>query len=707
MLKRNIFLILLVVLPVLAMGCQQQSQPVGGNQAGKLYTFQSRQELAQYVEDNIMMVQALGTIGFGRGMVARDVVTMDLASESAQELRADTKESAPAGSANDGAADYSTTNLQVDGVDEADIVKSDGRYLYLLSRGHVFIVEAYPADKARVLSQIKLDNGQSMWDGEQYGSGQNIFVKGNKLVVMGYNYKNNGMYARVYDISDRNNPVQQKEVISDGVYSDARMIGDHLYLVAVSPVYRTLPVTNKPQPVLPKITVNGSEKEIAPQQIYHFDQCDVGYDYTMILSFNINDAGNDISSKTYLTGTSQNIYVSENNIYLTNNPYMVPIPLMEDLLKDMSALLPEKVQVQISEIVNSNQRVAEKLAAAEDVLDNYLAGLSSAEIQQFEKAYGQLSMEWHNKLAQARDKTTVHKIAINKGNIKYLGSGQVPGRVLNQFSMDEHKGYFRIATTSGDTFSENNPSKNNIYVLDGSLKTVGKIEGLAPTERIYSARFMGDRAYLVTFREVDPFFVIDLKDPHNPKMLGELKITGYSSYMHPYDENCIIGIGKEMAEPAAPDAGAVRPLIFPPVNNNLDLGVKISLFDVSDPANPKEKAKYVVKNNGGYVETTAQWNHKAVLFNRDKNLLVLPISFYPPYKPYRPVDDQWHGVYVFDISEEGISLRGKIAHQDDRYYSSDIRSLYMDDVLYTTSEKMIKMNRLDNLKQINQLRLHK
>jgi hypothetical protein len=140
--------------------------------------------------------------------------------------------------------------------------------------------------------------------------------------------------------------------------------------------------------------------------------------------------------------------------------------------------------------------------------------------------------------------TVIHKIAIKDGRIRYVASGIVPGTILNQFSMDEHKGYFRIATTIGSWWWGRDDSKNNVYVLDDDMRTVGKLEGLAPGETIYSARFFGNRCYLVTYKQIDPFFVIDLRNPKDPKVLGELKIPGFSTYLHPYDENHVIGIGK-------------------------------------------------------------------------------------------------------------------------------------------------------------------
>jgi len=177
---------------------------------------------------------------------------------------------------------------------------------------------------------------------------------------------------------------------------------------------------------------------------------------------------------------------------------------------------------------------------------------------------------------EPKEETLVYRIELNQEQVNILSEGTVSGYVLNQFSMDEYSGYFRIATTTNNfnwrTFAEEATSKNNVYVLDMNLDVVGELEDLAPGEQIYSARFMGDRLYLVTFRNIDPLFVIDLSNPTAPTVLGQLKVTGYSGYLHPYDENHIIGIGKETEYEAKEDFSWYQ-------------GVKISLFDVSDVSN--------------------------------------------------------------------------------------------------------------------------
>jgi uncharacterized secreted protein with C-terminal beta-propeller domain len=257
-------------------------------------------------------------------------------------------------------------------------------------------------------------------------------------------------------------------------------------------------------------------------------------------------------------------------------------------------------------------------------------------------------------------------------------------------------------TTHGET------PLNNVYVLNMALNITGSLTGLAPGETIYSARFMGERGYLVTFKQVDPLFVIDLSDPNNPRELGYLKVTGYSDYLHPYDETHIIGIGKETT-----DAGTFA----------WYQGVKISLFDVSDVNNPVEISKYEIGDRG--TDSPVLWDHKAFLFDKSRNLMVIPVleakvdvTEYPEGVPaWAYGEPVWQGAYVFHVSlDAGIEEEGKITHVENiadpekeyYYYYSPFaveRSLYIEDVLYTISQAKIKMNSLENLDYINEVEL--
>jgi len=529
-------------------------------------------------------------------------------------------------------SDYSATNIQVAGVDEADIVKTDGEYIYLVSGNRTIIVKAYPPEQAQVLSEIEME-------GRVIG----IFINGDRLVVFGEEtpyylhddmpvvreyevmpYISPRVLIEVYDISDRENPQLQRELSADGQYVSSRMIGDYAYMVINEPVYEEDDGVN-----LPTIYSEGTEKEIPATDIYYSGVADYYYMYTTIIAINTQDDDQEPTYKTILLGASSNLYVSTNNIYLT-----FPV--------------------------------------------------------------------WGRDVGDSQ-KTSIHRIHIEGSVMNYTASGEVPGMVLNQFSMDEYAGYFRVATTTRDE-----TSRNNVYVLNMSLNITGYLEDLAPGETIYSARFMGERGYLVTFKQIDPLFVIDLSDPYNPEKLGELKITGYSDYLHPYDENHIIGIGKETT-----DAGEFA----------WHQGVKISLFDVTDVSNPQEISKLEIGDRG--TESPVLQDHKAFLFDRARNLLVMPIlearvdvSEYPEGVPsWAYGEPVWQGAYVFNVSlDQGIQIKGRITHtenlgdteKDYYYFYSPFaveRSLYIDDVLYTISETKIKMNSLENLDYINEVQL--
>jgi uncharacterized secreted protein with C-terminal beta-propeller domain len=243
-----------------------------------------------------------------------------------------------------------------------------------------------------------------------------------------------------------------------------------------------------------------------------------------------------------------------------------------------------------------------------------------------------------------------------------------------------------------------------VYVLDMNLTVVGRLENLAPGENFHSARFMGNRCYLVTFKKTDPLFVIDLSNATNPQVLGELKIPGYSDYLHPYDETHLIGVGKNTVEAEEGDFAWYQ-------------GIKISLFDVSNVTNPVQDATYVIGDRGS--DTPVLSDPKVFLFDRSRKLLAIPVmvakideSKYPsPVPPYAYGDPVWQGAYVFDISlYNNLTLEGRITHMDNGMSINDrgywiTRSLYIENVLYTVSDRMIKMNKLEDMSLIGQVTL--
>jgi len=611
-----------------------------------------------------------------------------------------------------GAGEFSTTNIQVEGVDEADIVKNDGKYIYVVSGNKVVIVEAYPAENMKILSEINLSSSVS-----------EIFINDNKLIIFASGYEfipytetseikckgcGTSEYKSlvyIYDVSDRENPELEQNISVEGSYFDSRMINDYVYVVST----KYINIEN-PQP--PIYEVNGVETKIAAEDVYYWPYYDTSYIFTSIAAINVENGETD--SKVFLTGGTGTIYVSQDNIYLT---YQKRMDYKERFKRQVEEaylpLLPDEEKEEIEEIMKENKNKLNYYEQQEisGIVEKYSESLTGNEKANFDSRLLKALEDFEVKIEKENEQTIIHKINVKKDKINYEGQGEAPGYILNQFSMDEYEGNFRIATTTGN-WGEN--SLNNIYVLDENLKIVGRLEDLAEGEIIFSARFMGKRCYLVTFEAIDPLFVIDLEDAENPKVLGYLKIPGYSDYLHPYDENHVIGIGRDVN--ASIDEEKVHSSHA--VYYTAVLGVKVSLFDVSDVANPIEEDKFVIGERG--TESPVLTDHKAFLFDKKRNLLVLPVNVAKLVKEsnqwggeYETSKFIWQGAYVFNIDDKGIKLKGKITHDEsigtESYYPDDKysikRSLYMDDVLYTISQAKIKANNLETIDEISKVSL--
>jgi inhibitor of cysteine peptidase len=598
-------------------------------------------------------------------------------------------------------ADHSTTNVQVEGVDEADWAKTDGRFIYQLSGTRVLIASIadssapklaatleYSYDKGFYPQQLYVSDGRLVVVGQQseqiatpvpmpmpvdIGSPEGgpaeepasspdtpvssndaakIAVQiaaGERVGILPYYPVRTTTKAMVYEIGDAGTPDLVREIEAEGSYLSSRMIGSALYLVTnkYNDIYPMLEKRanggsgSQPadpaafEPVYRDTAVSDEQKTIPLDELRYFPGSPESS--TMLIGAVDLDSQNEMQVSAYL-GSGQTIYASTKNLYVAISRYM-----------------PSG--------------------------DTY------------------------------KQETQLHKFRLDHGSVMYLGEGTVPGTILNQFAMDEHEGYFRIATTKGDMWaSGDNLSKNNIYVLDEQLKQVGALEDLAPGERIYSTRFMGGRAYMVTFRNVDPLFAIDLRNPAKPALLGQLKIPGYSDYLHPYDENHLIGFGKETVEVPSKGMGPDATMAF-------YQGMKIALFDVTDVTQPKEKFKEIIGDRGTHSELL--YDHKALLFDKSKGLMAFPVELME-IKDKRAIEQDgamaygqftYQGAYVYRIDpEQGFTLRGRISHLSDDdlaktgYYGYDYakavrRILYANDTLYTLSERMLKANALDSLKE--------
>ncbi|MCL5318935.1 MAG: beta-propeller domain-containing protein [Thaumarchaeota archaeon] len=535
-------------------------------------------------------------------------------------------------------AEYSETNVQVAGVDEADILKTDGKYIYLASGNKFLIVNAYPADQMKILSNSSVEGGiRGVFIGQDrlVLFEENSFFRkeppiGRNVMIAPYA---SGFHIKVYDTAQKNSPRLIRDISMNGTYINSRMIDSWIYIVASQSAVKY--TQDKYEIVLPTIDSDGKTEKVPVNEIQYSDNGDISSAYTMIIAVNIQDETAEPAMKVMLTGFATTLYVSQRNIYV---------------------VLPD-------------------------------------------------GGSWTNE-----GKTVIHRVSINRGTIKIEATGKVQGRILNQYSMDEFENHLRIATTTS-TFSREKSAtfSNNVYILNQQLETVGTLEDLAPGEQIYSARFMGAKGYLVTFKKVDPLFALDLSNPQAPKVLGKLKIPGYSNYLHPFDENHLIGIGKDAVESKQGDFALYQ-------------GVKVSLFNIADVNNPKEVSQYIIGDRG--TESSILHDPHALLFDARNGLMVFPIleARILPEKYPRGVPPEAYGEYVFQgayvlhiDATKGITLKGTLTHIDDpeiflksgyMYSSNEIlRSLYIGETLYTISTEKIKANNIDTLKEIATINL--
>ncbi len=742
-------------------------------------TVNSCQDLQQRFDEQSAYNSAAGV-----GSVSRDVMleqpvgapvptTSQMAPEAAPTSGAQLQTTSNAlSSADQGAAtsqgaatDFSTTNVQVAGVDEGDVIKNDGKYIYIIKGSELRVVEAYPAENLKELVSFTLGNPDETFNPTE------MYVDGNQLTVVGSDYKTpygtptpvpmesttsggstgsagavsgsggtavpdatgapamqgttvqvtptsapnmmiypyyNSTRTKVFviDITDRTKPVVTRSVEFDGNYYTSRKVGSTLYMV-MNYYYSPIVYYGAMQPGVVDSASGGTATSTSASTV----------DPALVPQMVDTKTG----TQEAIASCSQiRILPKEDNF---NYLITAAVPL-SDLSKNVSR----------SVVIGSSDNVYASQNNLYVAANDWGGG--------FYRPYGDYD-------------TAVYKFALGNGTITYNSKGKVPGQLLNQFSMDESNGYFRVATTKNE-YVPGSEINNNVYVLDSGMKLTGKIENIAPGEKLYSARFMGNKAYLVTFKRVDPFFVLDLSSPTNPKIAGKLKIPGYSEYLQPYDDNHILGFGYDV------DASLVTPdTDFLPYNAKK--GLKISMFDVTNLANPKEMFTTIIGDQGTYSEVLD--NHKALLFDKDKQLLALPITVYQqqssaactdytystcptscqqicvpssctynngikvcttdcdgansclqPSNVYPvPVFD---GAYVYTVNlTDGFQLKGKITHYNadeqaslatngyTNYEKTIQRLLYMGEDLYSVSQGAVKANALSDLSEKNMIEL--
>ncbi len=556
---------------------------------------------------------------------------------------------------------YSGTNVQVAGIDELDTVKTDGSYIYLAGDLDVAIVRAVPASELAIVARVPAAVSTNASVNVSAARVTGLFLVEQRLIVVassGYEYPLD--YLRGAPTSPIGAPVLIAPWGGTG--------GDTL------------------------VSVYGVEDPAHPSLLRTYEVSGSPVTGRLIPPF------------VYL--------VINQPVVKVNDTYVVPSTCDGG---GCEALPPESIQYDPSANEAgsfTNLFAFDADTGAADVL-SVVTGYASTVYMSFESLYltytkwieGTTSpLPFGIATVPTAVWTTIHKVRLAGTVMETVAHSDVPGTLLNQFSLDEKDGYLRVFTTvvhwDENTFNQD----NGLYVLDSGLARVGSIEHIAPGESIHSARFLGDRAYLVTFEKIDPLFVIDVSVPTAPRLLGELTIPGYSDYLHPIDEDHLLGIGKDTTNATEGDFSWYQ-------------GLKIALFNVSDVSHPVQMSQYVIGDRG--TGSDVLWDHKAFLSIPARGLAVIPVdlaiinaSQYPdPLPPWAYGEVVWQGAYVLSVDlDGGIGLYGRVTHQngtadpdggvylDSRYAIH--RSLYIGDVLYTISQAMVKANALADLSEL-------
>ena len=523
-----------------------------------------------------------------------------------------------------GGPSHSSTNNQVEGIEEGDVTITDGRYIYTILDNKVVIVDT---NDLKVVKRITI--GKEIYPTHLMIHEKTLIVAYSSYIQTQKEPYDGKSVSKIafYDVSDAKNPTLLREVGHDGNITNIRKSGNYLYVVSsLTPNYWLLQET--PNVELRPSTYDEKKETILPVDKIRILPESNQPSYLIVSAIDVSNVKANAWKTESFLGNSGQMYMSENAIYIASMNFYGFWPAID---------LP-----------SSDEAVSTSMPA------------------------------------QQNNETTIYKIAVDKTSVNMTAQGKVTGSVLNQFSMDEHDGHFRIATTEGSAWGNTANSKNHLFILDAELKQIGAVNDLAKGERIYSARFMGDKAYLVTFRETDPLFVIDTKDPKAPKVLGELKIPGFSNYLHPIDENHLLGIGYDTE--VRMEAGSKEPIV-------LTKGMKLSLFDVTDFNNPKEKQAVVIGGRGTY--SPVQHDHKALFRDPRHNYYGFPVTVYTPTDEEDRLKYEGTGAHIYKVTTSGIELvadlmeKARPGEQYEDSYNVVQRLLYVEDQLYTVSRSKV------------------
>lgn len=484
-------------------------------------------------------------------------------------------------------ADYSDTNVRQAGVDEADIVKTDGRYLYTLRDNGRAVAIVDTKEGLQEAGQVELEDSYSI---------REFYVNNGRLVLTGDIWREEetkkgwyqgfaSTFAITYDVSNPAEPEKAGEVTQSGYYTSSRMSDGHVYLFSEYYVDNGSGITARDTEAYIPLINQG----LLPETDIYLPVTKSACTYEVISSIDMKNPGEAKDSKAIFTNGG-NLYVSGKNIYW------------------------------------------------------------------YERQAGYARTQY-------TADTVIRRISYQDGELRAEASGKIEGYIHDSFCIDEYKGYLRVITTENDT--------NSVYVLDEKLEVIGSIEGLAEDERVYSARLLGDTGYFVTYRETDPLFSVDFSDPENPEIIGELKIPGFSEYLHFYGENLLLGIGMDVDE----DGFTTN-------------GVKLSMFDISDNTDVKEVQKYVLQN---VYSADVMYDYRAVLIDAAKNIIGFSADGGDGERYYVFSYDKDNG---FDcLMDETVNGNG----------CQGVRGVYIDTVLYVVKGNIIEAYSMEDYKKVDDI----
>lgn len=642
--------------------------------ADQLIQFTSEQDFKEYLASSQSLSGGLGFGNFGRG-------SAPLAAESADGAMMDKYESSIAPLPDR----VSQTNVQVVGIDEPDIVKTNGQQIFFAREPRYYYDDIYPlktmeeispsttdsissseisptSDVAsiapppsyepnnltEIINALPIDKLSSIGKIDQTG---NLLIVGQTLIVIGNDNRIIG-----YNISNPSQPIEKWIFkLKDSTYLTAsRLYKNDLYLIT-----QTYINSYKPCP-FELADLGNKTISIGCGDIFHPTQPSLAETTHSIIKLDA-VAGTQSQSISFI-GSYDNsvIYMSGPNIYLTYSQPRNFVKLFSDFIQENIDLYPFEIRTKINRLESYEISENAKMVELQSILDTYQASLDEDERLKLQNEQENKITNYLQKHGREMEKTGI--VRLSSDNLEIKANGAIPGRLLNQFSLDEYQDHLRVATSiEGSNWyfgfgGGSNNSVNDLYVLDSNLKQTGSVLDLGKGERIYSARFINGQGYIVTFKETDPFYVFDLSNPDSPKLSGELKIPGYSSYLHPIADNIILGVGKE------------------------DANVKLSLFDISNPANPKEVDKYILNE----YWSEAIYNHHAFLQDAKNQVFFLPGG---------------QGGYIFGYLGNKLKLIKAVSDFQVK------RALYINNYFYILSENKIVVYDESNWEKVGELDL--